>query len=103
MPFRKLARDRAGKMGTRSHSREDERVHLGAMTNAALDPQCRMSDYATCIWGTRFRRQFDGALHEAVLSFRGTVRSFKSLPEMTGTDRADRFRSRLAITVHGNC
>jgi hypothetical protein len=44
-----------------------------------------MADYAACIVGTRFLKQFDGDLHEVVLSFRGIVRSFKSLAEMTAT------------------
>ena len=50
-------------------------------------PQCRMPDYAACIVGTRFRRQFEGDLHRVVLIFRGIVRSFKGLAEMITTDR----------------
>jgi hypothetical protein len=50
-------------------------------------PQCRMPDYAACIVGTRFRRQFEGDLHRVVLIFRGIFRSFKGLAEMTATDR----------------
>jgi hypothetical protein len=46
-----------------------------------------MPDYAACIVGTRFRRQFEGDLHRVVLIFRGIVRSFKGLAEMTATDR----------------
>jgi hypothetical protein len=37
--------------------------------------------------GTRFRRQFEGDLHRVVRIFRGIVRSFKGLAEMTATDR----------------
>ena len=52
-----------------------------------LHPQCRMSDYAACILCTQFRKQFDGDMHQVVLIFRGIVRSFKGLAEITATDR----------------